>query len=105
MPSSVEADDITGEPTYWIQDPVRRQIDRSQIFHLQALNGEAPLMQVKEAIALSLIMEQHQSRLFANGAKPAGMLRLKGRLNPQRLNGCKPTSAPSGAACPEPGKP
>ena len=33
----------------------------------------------------SLIMEQHQSRLFANGAKPAGMLRLKGRLNPATL--------------------
>ena len=82
---SVETDDITQEPSYWVQDPVRRQIDRSQIFHLQALNGEAPLMQVKEAIALSLIMEQHQSRLFANGAKPAGMLRLKGRLNPATL--------------------
>ena len=101
---SVEIDDITQEPSYWVQDPVRRQIDRSQIFHLQALNGEAPLMQVREAIALSLVMEQHQSRLFANGAKPAGMLRLKGRLNPATLERLQPTSAPNGPGCPEPGR-
>jgi HK97 family phage portal protein len=82
---SVEVDDVTQEPSYWVQDPVRRQIDRSQIFHLQALNGEAPIMQAKEAIGLSLVMERHAAQLFGNGARPAGMLRLKGRLTPASL--------------------
>jgi HK97 family phage portal protein len=82
---SVEVDDVTQETSYWVQDPVRRQIDRSQVFHLQALNGEAPIMQIKEAVGLSLVMERHAAQLFGNGARPAGMLRLKGRLNPASL--------------------
>jgi HK97 family phage portal protein len=75
-------DDATGEPHYFVQDPSRREIDRSQILHLQALNGESPLLQVREAIGLSLTIEQHQARLFANGARPSGLLKLKHRLPP-----------------------
>jgi HK97 family phage portal protein len=82
----VDADDATGEPTYWVNDNTgRRQIDRADLLHLQALGGEAPVMLAREAIGLSLAMEQHQSRLFANGARPAGVLRLKGRIPPATL--------------------
>jgi HK97 family phage portal protein len=55
------------------------------MLHLQALGGQAPVMLAREAIALSLAMEQHQARLFANGARPAGVLRLKGRIPPATL--------------------
>src|SRR5688572_12327391 len=40
----VDRDDATQEPTYWVQDPTRRQIDRADLLHLQALGGESPVM-------------------------------------------------------------
>jgi HK97 family phage portal protein len=82
---SVEHDDTTQEPTYWVQDPTRRQIDRSQILHLSALGGQAPVMLAREAIGLYLSMEQHAARLFGNGCRPAGMLKLAGRIPPATL--------------------
>ena len=97
---SVEADDVTQEPSYWVQDPVRRQIDRSQIFHLQALNGEAPLMQVKEAIALSLVMEQHQSRLFANGPSRPACCGSRAGSASRNARAAAADFAPSGAGWP-----
>jgi hypothetical protein len=87
-PTAVTIDtNDAGEPLYYVTDRagVRRQIDRADILHLRALNGRSPLHDIREAIGLSLVMEQHQARLFANGARPAGMLRLKGRITPPTL--------------------
>jgi HK97 family phage portal protein len=81
----VDRDDVTQEPTYWVQDPVRRQIDRADILHLAALGGESPVMLAREAIGLYLSMEAHAARLFGNGARPAGLLKIKGRLSPTSL--------------------
>jgi HK97 family phage portal protein len=81
----VDRDDATQEPTYWVQDPVRRQIDRANILHLAALGGESPIMLAREAIGLYLSMEQHAARLFGNGCRPAGMLKLPGRIPPATL--------------------
>jgi HK97 family phage portal protein len=81
----VDRDDATQEPIYWVQDPVRRQIDRDLVLHLQALGGYAPIMLAKEAIGLYLAMEGHAARMFANGARPAGMLKLAGRIPPATL--------------------
>jgi HK97 family phage portal protein len=81
----VDRDDATQEPTYWVQDPVRRQIDRADILHLAALGGESPVMLAREAIGLYLSMERHQGLLFGNGCRPAGVLKLKGRIPPATL--------------------
>jgi HK97 family phage portal protein len=81
----VDRDDATQEPTYFVQDPTRRQIDRANLLHLQALGGESPVMLAREAIGLYLSMEQHAARLFGNGARPAGMLKLAGRIPPATL--------------------
>jgi HK97 family phage portal protein len=88
----VEVDELSQEPIYHVTDRagVRRPVDRADLLHLRALSsdgylGRSPLMDCKEAIALSLAMEAHQAKLFANGARPAGLLRIKGRLNPQTL--------------------
>jgi HK97 family phage portal protein len=81
----VDRDEATQEPTYWIQDPIRRQIDRADILDLAALGGESPVMLAREAIGLYLSMERHQGLLFGNGARPAGVLKLKGRIPPATL--------------------
>jgi HK97 family phage portal protein len=81
----VDRDDVTQEPTYWVQDPIRRQIDRADILHLPALGGESPVMLAREAIGLYLSMERHQGLLFGNSCRPAGVLKLKGRIPPATL--------------------
>jgi HK97 family phage portal protein len=87
-PTAVTPDENdAGEPLYFVTDKqgVRRQIDRADILHLRALCGRSPLHDIREAIGLSLVMEKHQALLFGNGARPAGMLRLKGRITPASL--------------------
>ena len=84
---TVEHDNVTYEPTYFITDGagVRRQIDRQDLMHLRTVGGLSPIQQIRETIALSSVMELHAAKLFGSGARPAGMLRIKGRLNPVTL--------------------
>ena len=74
---SVEAD-AYGAPSYTLNTTggVQRFAYRD-VLHLRALTsfdglkGEAPITLAREAIGLSLVMEQHGSSLFANGARPS----------------------------------
>jgi HK97 family phage portal protein len=84
-PTAVTLDENdAGEPLYYVTDKqgVRRQIDRADILHLRALNGRSPLHDIREAIGLALAMERHQAQLYGNAARPGGVLKLPGRLNP-----------------------
>jgi len=78
---TVEADDLTGEPLYRIRQNGRpdRVHGFADVLHLQAPGG-APITQAREAIGLALILEQHASKLFANGARPGGVLRFPNKL-------------------------
>lgn len=75
---SVETDPYTREPLYRIteRDGQVRTFDRTEIFHLRAMDGVAPLSAAREAIATSLVMERHASKLFGKGARPSGVLTL-----------------------------
>jgi HK97 family phage portal protein len=88
----VELDPTTLEPRYEVTDAegVRRPVDRADLLHLAAIGsdpplGRSPLLDIRESIGLSLAMETHASKLFANGARPAGVLELAGRVSPQQL--------------------
>ncbi|MCA1939353.1 MAG: phage portal protein [Caenispirillum bisanense] len=72
----VERDPLTQEPTYRVTlaDGTTRTYTRAEIFHLRALGGLAPVQQAREAIGLDLALSEHASRLFANGARPSGVL-------------------------------
>ena len=56
-------------------------IDRNNILHLPspALPGSTVIKDARDAIGLALIMEQHANKLFANGARPSGVLTYKGQ--------------------------
>src|SRR6266404_2940635 len=45
--------------------------------------GQLPLF--REAIALCMVLEQHASRLFGSGARPSGVLSLKGVVTPDAI--------------------
>ncbi|WP_407864525.1 phage portal protein [Phyllobacterium phragmitis] len=77
---TVELDRITSEPTYRLSDGTRQRVyDRREILHIAApsidgVSGASPVMQCREAIAVNMAIEKHVARLFANQARPSGIL-------------------------------
>ncbi|MCA1475259.1 phage portal protein [Bradyrhizobium sp. NBAIM08] len=86
---SVAVDTSDVEPTYKLNG---RQIDGADLIHIptpaydarKGLVGEG-----REIIALALVLERHASRLFGNGARPSGVLSLKGTVTPDALGKAK----------------
>lgn len=67
-----------------------RRIDWRDVIHIAtpgAAGGRAMSLtnMLREAIGLDLIMAQHQSRIFANGARPSGVLKYKGKVGTEFL--------------------
>ena len=79
---TVERNALTMEPSYRVTLGDGRQVNyrRDQILHLRSMLGLSPVMQAREAIALSLAQEKHAAKLFGNGARPSGVLKHSGRL-------------------------
>ncbi|MGL9618315.1 phage portal protein [Bradyrhizobium sp. U531] len=85
----VAVDDSEIEPTYKVNG---REIDAADLIHIpspaydqrKGLVGEG-----REAIALALVLERHASRLFGNGARPSGVLSLKGTATETSLKAAK----------------
>lgn len=87
-PQSVSVEtDTTGAPVYRISaGNVQRLYARQDIFHLRAPGG-SPVKHCREAIGLAIALEQHAARLFANGARPSGVLQFNSQplLSPEAL--------------------
>jgi HK97 family phage portal protein len=70
-----------GEPIYKHRvGATVNEIKRTDILHIPspALPGSSIIKDARDAIGLALIMEQHANKLFANGARPSGILTYKG---------------------------
>lgn len=57
-----------------------------QILHVRALSldgliGMSPIMQQREAIGLAMHAQDHGSKMMQNGAKPAGVISVQGKLS------------------------
>lgn len=85
---TVTSDD-SGEPIYKVKtgrgEPIT--VARENMLHIPSpsLNGQGLVYEAREAIGLALVMERHAARLFGNGARPSGMLSLKGVTTPDAL--------------------
>lgn len=83
---SVERDSRTSEPHYKVTEAnAQRYVDRRDIIHIKApsldgVSGASPVKMGQEAIGLALVMEQHAAKLFANGARPSGILKFPNKL-------------------------
>jgi HK97 family phage portal protein len=78
---TVEADQRTGEPIYKSTDSTgQRLYSFKDIVHIRSMTsldgfkGQAPIRTAREAIALCVTLEAHAARLFANQARPSGIL-------------------------------
>jgi len=76
-PATVRTDyEPDGEPFYIVQtDQGPRRYSYRDILHIQPFGGVSPITLGREAIALSLAFEQHIASLFANGARPSGIIK------------------------------
>ncbi len=84
---SVETDRLTMEPAYHLIDAngSRRPVDRRDILHVRSmgLRGHTPLrpiMEAREAIGLAAVLEAYAAGLFGRGCRPAGVLKIPGKL-------------------------
>jgi HK97 family phage portal protein len=88
---AVRPNELTMEPIYIVTTPSGSQTyTRRDILHVRAVgyslyHGDSPIVLAREAIALSLVLEQYGAGLFGRGARPAGLLKFPQRLNEVQL--------------------
>ncbi|MBB5723211.1 HK97 family phage portal protein [Loktanella ponticola] len=82
-PATVQTDyEPDGEPFYIVQTTQGpRRYSYRDILHIQPFGGLSPIKLGREAIALSLAFEQHVASLFANGARPSGIIKSEKALD------------------------
>jgi HK97 family phage portal protein len=66
-----------GEPVYFVSYENGGQVRYrfTDILHVQPFGGVSPITLGREAIALSIAFERHIGSLFANGARPSGIIK------------------------------
>lgn len=88
-PLTVEpkSDDATGEPFYVVRQGRRAvRYEYRDMLHIQAFGGSAPINRARNAIALAIDLERHAAKLFANGARPSGILSTDAKTPPALKN-------------------
>lgn len=80
--TSVKIDPSSGAPAYEVTqaDGGKRTLRYDEVIHVSALNGVAPIMHCREAIALALALERHAATLMGNAGRPSGVLKFTGKL-------------------------
>ena len=71
-------------------DGPRRIILQSEMhfMHLMSMDGVTPTSPIglcREAVGLALATEEHGARLFSNGARPGGILKMPGRVKDEEM--------------------
>ena len=75
---------VAGEPTYEVTEKGdARIIDFHDIIHIPSpsISLFGLLYDARNAVALSLVMEEYACHLFSRGARPAGILKFKTKLD------------------------
>ena len=70
---NVDLDQNTGEPFYRINNI---PYPSSDIIHLRAPFGRAPLNLARDAIGVAYVLQRHAANLFGKGARPSGALKF-----------------------------
>ncbi|MFS1524743.1 phage portal protein [Microbulbifer sp. 2304DJ12-6] len=78
--------ETTKRLVFEIHDGDFRSLTPERIWRVAGLStngiiGLSPISQAREGIGLSLALEEHGARLFANGAKPGGVLEVESKLS------------------------
>lgn len=106
-----EVDDATGEPRFRIRQAKGgdRVLGWRDVLHIPT-PGSAPGRPVclinlcREAIAIDMVMAEHQGRLFSNGARPSGVFKYGKTLAPEVLKRLRESFNAAHAGGPNSGK-
>jgi HK97 family phage portal protein len=86
---TVKTDEATGEPFYVVREGKRNvRHHYRDILHIRAFDDAAPITRARNAIGLAMSLEQHAAKLFANSARPSGILKT-GQKNATALDNIK----------------
>ena len=94
-PRNVTRDTASVEPRYKVRDGFGERVVNWSDLLIISTPGSAPGRPIclvnlaREAIALDLVMMQHQSKLFSNGARPGGLLKYPKQLAAETLKRLK----------------
>jgi HK97 family phage portal protein len=92
---AIEVDESSGAPTYQVKSGNEQKIyDFADVFHIKAPSldgyiGESIVRQCAEAISTAMVLEEHGIRLFANGARPSGVIQIPGPMGEEALTKMK----------------
>ena len=76
--------EINGEPAYQVtENGGTRLLSWRDVIHIPSPSESlfGLVHDARQAIGLALVMEQYAARLFGRGARPAGILKFKGKLD------------------------
>jgi phage portal protein BeeE len=76
--------EINGEPAYQVtENGGTRLLNWRDVIHIPSPSESlfGLVHDARQAIGLALVMEQYAPRLFGPGARPAGSLKFKGKLD------------------------
>ncbi|MGV8832164.1 MAG: phage portal protein [Devosia sp.] len=83
-----KTDEASGEPFYLVkQGRTAKRFEYQDMLHIQAFGGKAPITRARNAIALAMTLEEHAAKLFANGARPGGILSAEKPMKPEAAAG------------------
>ncbi len=79
---------------YRLPDGQKKPFAPEQIFHLPGRSGNgivgySVIHEAREAIALSISLEEYGARFFGNDSRPGGVLEYPGKLTPDNLENLK----------------
>jgi HK97 family phage portal protein len=81
----VDRNKTTGEPIYMIRNAAggEDRLGYRDVLDVRASGGISPVADLREAIGLSAVMEEHAARIFANGGRPNGIIKKDGKIAPE----------------------
>ncbi|MBJ7578138.1 phage portal protein [Devosia sp. MC532] len=90
-PAAVEirSDEATGEPFYMVNQGRKSvRYDYHDVLHIRAFGDTAPVTRARNAISVAADLERHAAQLFANSARPSGILKT-GQKNATAIENIK----------------
>lgn len=85
IPSTVAVtyDLITMEPFYRVTVSAGVPVEYGwrDILHVKSWNSRSAIRDLREAIGLAIALERHAARILGSGARPAGVIKAKGKLS------------------------
>jgi len=82
---------LNQEPTYKVSEKNggQREYSWRDILDVPTLGNLSEIKTAREAIGLTMAMEQHAAKLMGNGARPSGIIKAKGKLSDIAYNRIK----------------